>query len=78
MKWSAAKCVSDLAPVHTEKASSGTIFAPERPVSDRFLKWSGPSLNTFVGAEIAMEPFIGKSEATITGSRFDPDRTSVV
>ena len=51
--------------------SSGTIFAPkqdcsapllkmEHPVSDRFLKRSGPDLNTFVGADIAMEPPIGK------------------
>ena len=71
MKRSVAKCVFDRASVHTENASSGTSFAPEqncsalllkveRPVSDRFLKRSGPSLNTFFGAEIATEPRIGK------------------
>ena len=49
--------------VHTGNNSSGTIFAPEqdcsapllkveRPVSDRFLERSGPSLNTSVEAEI--------------------------
>ena len=68
---SVAKCVFDRASVHTENASSGTSFAPEqncsalllkveRPVSDRFLKRSEPSLNTFFGAEIATEPRIGK------------------
>ena len=61
MKQSVAKCVSYRAPVHTGNASSGTTVAPEqdfsapllkveRFVSDRFLKGSGSSLNTFVRA----------------------------
>ena len=60
VKRSAAKCVSDNASVHNGNASSGTIlpaeqdcFTPllkvERPVSERFLKRSGPGLNNFVG-----------------------------
>ena len=59
VKRSVAKCVFDRATIHTENASSGTSFAPEQncsalllkvehPVSDRFLKRSGPSLNTFL------------------------------
>ena len=58
-KWRIAKSVSGRAPIHTGNASSGIIFAPEqdcsapllkveRPVLDRFLKRSGPSLITFV------------------------------
>ena len=49
MKRSVAKCVSGRASVHSENASSGTMFAleqdcsaplvkVERPVSERFLK----------------------------------------
>ena len=59
VKRSVAKCVFDRASVHTEDASSETSFAPEQncsalllkvehPVSDRFLKQSGSSLNTFL------------------------------
>ena len=60
MKRSVAKCVSDRA------SNSGTIFAAEQdcyapllkvecPALDRFLKRSGPILNTFIGAEISVE-----------------------
>ena len=83
MKQRIAKCVSDRAPVHTGSSSCGTIFLWSRTalllllkveysVSDRFLKWPRPDLNTFVRAEIAMELFIGKFDATTTGSRYDP------
>ena len=58
VKRNIAKWVLDRAPVHTGKASFGTIFVPEqdfsaallkveRIVSDRFLKRSKNSLNTF-------------------------------
>ena len=77
-KRSVAKCVSDRAPVHTRNANFGTIFAPEqdcsapllkvkRSVQDKLLKQSGPSLNTFIGAEIATDPLIRKFDAATTG-----------
>ena len=85
VKQSVTNYVSDRASVHIGNANSGTIFAPkqlcsapllkvERPVSDRFLKRPGPSLNTFVQAEIVTEPLIGKFEAITAGSRCDPER----
>ena len=71
MKRSVAESVSDRASVHTRKAAFEAFSAPEqycsapllkvkRSVSDRFLKRSESSLNTFIGAEIATEPFIDK------------------
>ena len=89
MKLSIAKCVSDRASVHAGNDSSGTMFALEQdccilllkvehPVSDRFLKQSRGSLNTFDAARIAMEPLTGKFKATTTEFRCDADRTSTV
>ena len=61
----------DRASVHTRNAVFEAVSAPEqycsapllkveRSVSDRFLKRSESSLNTFIGAEIATEPGLGK------------------
>ena len=72
MKRSVAECVPDMASVHTRNAAFKAFSAPEqyycsapllkveRSVSDRLLKRSESSLNTFIGAEIATEPRIGK------------------
>ena len=57
--------------VHTRNAAFEAVSAPEqycsapllkaeRSVLDRFLKLSESSLNTFIAAEIAMEPRTGK------------------
>ena len=65
--------------VHTGNAASEAVFAPEqnssapllkvkRFVPDRFLKWSESSINTFIGAEIAQEPRIGKLSFKSKGS----------
>ena len=70
-KRSVAESVQDTASVHTRNADFEAISAPEqccsapllkveRSVSDRFLKWSESSLNTFIGAETAKEPRFGK------------------
>ena len=70
-KRSVAKRVLDRASVHTRNAAFKAVSAPqqycsakllkvERSVSDRFLKRSESSLNTFIRAEIAMEPRFGK------------------
>ena len=70
-KRSVAESVPDRASVHTRTASFEAVSAPEqycsapllkveRSVSDRFLKPSESSLNTFIGAEIATEPLFGK------------------
>ena len=40
--------------------STAPLLKVERSVSDRFLKRSKSSLNTFIGAEIATEPRFGK------------------
>ena len=88
VKQNAVNCVSNRAPVHNGNASSGTIFVPEqdcsaallkveRIVLDRFLKRSGSSLNTFVGVKIITGLLIGEFEATITGSRFNPNATQL-
>ena len=61
----------DRASVHTRNAAFKAVSAPEqycsapllkveRSVSDRFLKQPESSLNTFIVAEIAAEPRIGK------------------
>ena len=71
VKRSVAESVPDRASVHTRTAAFETVSAPEqycsapllkveRSVSDRFLRRSESSLNTFIGAEIATEPRIGK------------------
>ena len=87
VKRNVAKCILNRAPVRTGNASSGTIFVLEQDssaallkvehdVSDRFLKRSGPSLNTFVGVKITTALLIGgEFEATTTGSRFDSNTT---
>ena len=79
-KWSVAESVPDRASVHTRNAAFEAISAPEmyrsapllkveRSVSDRFLKRSESSLNTFIGAEIATEPRIGKLSFQIKRER---------
>ena len=71
VKRSDAESVPDRASVHTKNAAFEAVSAPEqycsapllkmeRSVSDRFLKRSESSLNTFIGAEIATEPRFGK------------------
>ena len=66
VKRNVSKCVLNRAPVRTGNASSGTSFVPEQDssavllkvehiVSDRILKRSGPSLNTFVGVKITTD-----------------------
>ena len=71
VKRSVAESVPDRASVHTRNAAFEAVSAPEqycsapllkveRSVSDRFLRRSESSLNTFIGAEIATEPRIGK------------------
>ena len=66
VKRSVAESLPDRASVHTRNASapkqyrSTPLLKVERFVSDRFLKWSKASLNTFIGAEIATEPRFGK------------------
>ena len=64
VKRSATESVLDRASVHTRNAAFEAFSAPEqycsapllkveRSVSDRFLKRSESSVNTFIGAEIA-------------------------
>ena len=71
MKPSVTENVPDRAFVHTGNAAFEAVAAPEqhcsveRSVSDRFLKRSESSLNTFIGAQIATEPRIGKSSFQI-------------
>ena len=71
VKRSITKSVPDRASVHTRNAAFEAVSAPEqycsapllkveRSVSDRFLKQSESSVNTFVGAKIATEPRFGK------------------
>ena len=71
MKRSVSESVPDIASVHTRNPASEAVSAPEqycsapllkveRSVSDRFLKRSKSSLNTFIGAEIGTEPRVGK------------------
>ena len=74
VKRSVAESVPDRASVHTRNAvfnvfeafsapeqyCSAPLLKVERSVSDRFLKRSESSVNTFIGAEIATEPRFGK------------------
>ena len=80
MKQSVAESVRDRASVHTRNTAFETVSAPEqccsapllkveRSVSDRFLKRSESSLNTFIGAEIATEPRFGKLSFQIKRER---------
>ena len=80
MKWSIAESVPDRASVHTRTAAFEAVSAPEqyysalllkveRSVSDRFLKRSESSVNTFIGAEFATEPRFGKLSFQIKRER---------
>ena len=71
VKRSVAESVPNRASVHTRNAAFEALSAPEqyysapllkveRSVSDRFLRRSESSLNTFIGAENATEPRFGK------------------
>ena len=71
VKRSVAESVPDRGSVHTRNAAFEAVSAPEQycsapllkvehSVSDRFVKRSKSSLNTFIGAEITMEPRFGK------------------
>ena len=71
VKQSVAESVPDRASVHTRNAAFEAYSSPEqycsvpllkveRFVSDRFLKRSESSLNTFIGAETETEPRFGK------------------
>ena len=80
VKRSVAESVPDRAFVHTRTATFEAVSAPEqycsapllkveRSVSDRFLRRSESSLNTFIGAEIATEPHFGKLSFQIKTER---------
>ena len=80
VKRSVAESVPDRASVHTRNAGFEAVSAPEqycsapllkveRSVSDRFLRRSESSLNTFIGAEIATEPRFGKLSFQIKRER---------
>ena len=80
VKRSVAESVPDRASVHIRNAAFEAVSAPEqycsapllkveRSVSDRFLRLSESSLNTFIGAEIATEPRIGKLSFQIKRER---------
>ena len=71
MKRNVAESVPVRASVHTKNAAFEAVSAPkqnwsapllkvERSVPGKFSKRSESSLNTFIGAEIAMEPRTGK------------------
>ena len=80
VKRSVTESVPDRASVHIRYAAFEAVSAPEqycsapllkveRSVSDRFLRRSESSLNTFIGAEIATEPRIGKLSFQIKRER---------
>ena len=80
VKRSVAESVPDRASVHTRTAAFEAVSAPEqycsapllkveRSVSDRFLRRSESSLNTFIGAEIATEPRFGRLSFQIKRER---------
>ena len=80
VKRSVAESVPDRASVHTRNAAfeavpaeeqycSAPLLKVERSVSDRFLKWFDSSLNTFIGAEIATKPRLGKLSFQIKRKR---------
>ena len=78
-KRSVTESALDRASVHTRTAAFEAVSAPEqycpalllkveRSISDRFLRRSESSLNTFVRAEVATEPRFGKLSFQIKGS----------
>ena len=80
VKQSVAESVPDRASIHTRNVAFEAVSAPEqycsapllkveRSVSDRFLRRSESSLNTFIGAEIATEPRFGKLSFQIKRER---------
>ena len=80
VKRSVAESVLDRISVHTRNAAFEAVSAPEqycstpllkveRSISDRFLKRSELSLNTFIGAKIATEPRFGKQSFQIKSER---------
>ena len=88
VKRSVVESVPDRASVHTKNPRFEAASAPEQycytsapllkvesSVSDRFLKRSGSSLNTFIGAEIATEPRFGKISFQIKRKRCNWDHT---
>ena len=71
VKRNVAESVPDRTSVHTRNPAFEAVSLPkqycsvpllkvESSVLDRFVKQSESSLNTFIGAEIAMEPRTGK------------------
>ena len=71
VKWSVAESVPDRASVHIKNAAfkavsaseqycSAPLLKVERSVSDSLSKRSELSLNIFIGAKIATEPYFGK------------------
>ena len=71
VKRSIVESVADRASVHTRNAAFEAVSAPEQycsapllkvecSISDRFLRRSESSLNTFIRAEIATKPRFGK------------------
>ena len=80
VKQSVAESVLDRASVNTRNAAFEAVSAPEQycsapllkvehSISDRFLKRSESSLNTFIGAEIATGPRFGKCSFQIKRER---------
>ena len=80
VKRSVAESVLDRASVHIKNTTFEAVASPEqyccapllkveRSVSDRFLKRSESSLNTFIRAEIATEPRFGKLSFQIKRER---------
>ena len=86
VKRCVAESVPDRASVHTRTAAFKAVSAPEqycsapllkveRSVSDRFLRRSESSLNTFIGAEIATEPrYLFKSKESVANCITVPDQ----
>ena len=79
VKRSVTESVPDRASVHTRNAAfeafsaleqcwPAPLLKVERSISDRFLKRSKSSLNTFIGAEIATEPRFGDDLLKSKGS----------
>ena len=90
VKRSVAESVPDRASVHTWTAAFEAVSAPEqycsapllkveRPVSDRFLRRSESSLNTFIGAELqrnfVLANYLFKSKGSVANCI--TDRASV-
>ena len=80
VKRSVSESVPDRASVHTwnaafvaasalEQYCFASLLKVERSVSDRFLRRSESSLNSFIGAEIATEPRFGELSFQIKRER---------